>query len=163
LLLQTLSDWEGAAMNELQSQIKTLVDRSEITELLYRLGAVLDEKRPEDLRTIYTDQAVFEFSGNPDIGDLPSAIDKAKMMGKHFARTHHAMTSPIVELDGDTATVRSNLIATHVYRDDEPGLHYEAGMVYHFIAVRTAQGWRFSHAKLKQVWSNGQWDAPPRE
>jgi len=149
-------------MNELQIQIKKLTDRSELIELVYRLGAALDEKRSEDLRTIYTDQAVFEFSSNPDIGDLESAIDNANKMGKHFAHTHHVMTNPIVELDGDSATVRVNLIATHVYRDDEPGLHYQVGIVYRFMAVRTALGWRFSHVKLKQIWSNGQWNAPQR-
>jgi hypothetical protein len=149
-------------MNELQIQIKELTDRAELIELIYRLGAALDEKRPEDLRTIYTDQAVFEFSNKPDIGNLESAIDNARTMNKHFARTHHVITNPIVQLDGDTATVRANLIATHVYRDDEPGLHYEAGIVYHFLSVRTAQGWRFSGVKLKQIWSNGHWDAPQR-
>jgi hypothetical protein len=150
-------------MNELQSHLKELTDRSQLINLLYRLGAVLDEKWSEDLRTIYTDQALFEFSDNSDIGDLESAIDNAKKMGKHFARTHHVMTNPIIELNEDNATVRANLIATHVYQDDKPGVHYEVGMVYHFMSVRTAQAWRFSHVKLKQIWSNGQWDAPQRE
>lgn len=120
----------------------------------------MDEKRSEDLRTIYTDRAVFEFSNNPDIGDLEAAVDNAKKMGEHFARTHHVMTNPIVDINGDNATVRANLIATHVYRDDKPGAHFDAGMVYHFMAVRTAQGWRFSHVKLERIWSNGRWDGP---
>ena len=62
-----------------------------------------------------------------DIGDLESAIENAKKMGNHFTRTHHVMTNPIVELNEDNATVRANLIATHVYRGDKPGMHYEVG------------------------------------
>jgi hypothetical protein len=69
----------------------------------------------------------FEFSDNPDIGDLEFAIENAKKMGNHFTRTHHVMTNPIVELNEDNATVRANLIATHVYRGDKPGVHYEVG------------------------------------
>jgi hypothetical protein len=149
----------STSMFELSSQLKELTDRSELVDLLYRLGAALDEKRYDDLRTIYSDRAGFEFADTADVGDLETAIDNAKKMGKHFAHTHHVMTNPIVEIDGDNATVRTNLIATHVYRDDKPGEHYDVGIVYHFMAVRTARGWRFSHVKLQRIWSNGRWDA----
>jgi hypothetical protein len=149
-------------MREVRSQVENLADRSELIELLYRLGATLDEKRLDDLRTIYIAQAVFEFSDNPERGDLQSAIDNAGKMGRCFARTHHVMTNPIVDLNGDNATLRANLVATHVYREDKPGEHYDVGMVYHFRAIRTVHGWRFSHVKLERIWSNGDWDAPQR-
>jgi 3-phenylpropionate/cinnamic acid dioxygenase small subunit len=136
--------------------VKRLRDQSEITTLLYQLGAALDEKRFDDLREIYTPQAVFDFAGSPKTGDLDSAIAGGKDMGARFAHTHHVMTNPIVELNGDTARVRANLIATHVYRADAPERHYTAGMVYHFTAVRIPDGWRFSHVKLERIWRSGQ-------
>jgi 3-phenylpropionate/cinnamic acid dioxygenase small subunit len=142
----------------LQNQVEQLIDRSELTTLLYRLGAALDEKRFEDLRTIYAEQAVFEFAGSTELGNLESAIDGAKKMGAHFAHTHHVMTNPIIEIHGDSATLRANLVATHVFRNEKPEDHYDAGIVYHFVASRTAQGWRFSRVKLERIWSNGRWD-----
>jgi 3-phenylpropionate/cinnamic acid dioxygenase small subunit len=145
--------------NDLHRQIADLTDRSELTDLVYRLGAALDERRFEDLRTIYSDQARFEFSDNPEIGDLDSAIANAEKMATHFEHTHHVITNPIIELNGDSATIRTNLVATHVLRNTRPGEHYDAGMVYRFTAVKTAAGWRLSHVKLQRIWSNGRWDA----
>jgi 3-phenylpropionate/cinnamic acid dioxygenase small subunit len=145
--------------NDLKKQIAGLADRAELTDLLYRLGAALDERRFEDLRGIYSDRAEFEFSDRAEIGDLASAIANAEQMAKHFEHTHHVITNPIIELNGDSATIRANLVATHVFRNDRPGEHYDAGMVYRFTAIRTAAGWRLSHVKLQRIWSNGHWDA----
>jgi SnoaL-like domain len=72
--------------------------------------------------------------------------------------TQHVITDPIVELDGDRAKVRANLVvnfAAPAHRDESlpaPPRKYTLGETYHFDAVRTPEGWRLSSVETKPVW-----------
>jgi hypothetical protein len=72
-----------------------------------------------------------------------------------FERTQHVLTNLVVAVEGDRATVRANLIAVHVHRAGEPGVHFDMGGWYRFAARRTADGWRLSHVRLTPVWTAG--------
>jgi len=73
-------------------------------------------------------------------------------------RTHHVITNLLIDLDGDRAKVRANLIATFVHRADAPGAHFDIGERYQFEAVRTPQGWLLSRVHVSPVWTSGSRD-----
>jgi 3-phenylpropionate/cinnamic acid dioxygenase small subunit len=72
--------------------------------------------------------------------------------------TQHLITNLLVEVDGDQAKVRANLVVnltTPASRDvplPAPPKKYTLGETYHFDVVRTAEGWRFARIEARPMW-----------
>lgn len=141
---------DGAAVAP--RELQELIDRSEITELVSRLGIWLDEKRWDEARSILTEDATAETPGGKVAG-VDLLAEQARR--NHVVPTHHVITNVLIDLDGDRATVGANLIATFVHRPDTPGPHFQLGERYSFEAVRTPDGWRLSRVESRPIWSAG--------
>lgn len=138
--------------DELGRAIRELADRAEINDLVSHLGRWLDEKRFDDTRSVFTEDAIGEFPSGP-IQGVEALTDQARRHHADFERTHHVTTNILVDLAGDRATVRANLIATFVRHADTPEPDLTVGERYHFEAGRTEQGWRFARVEVHPVWS----------
>ena len=136
---------------ELERRVQDLVDRGAIADLVGRLGLWLDEKLFDEARSICTEDATVDTPGGSARG-LELLADQARRNHQDFERTQHAITNVLIDLNGDRATVRANLIATFVRRADAPGSHLALGERYRFEAVRTPEGWRFSRVEVTPVW-----------
>ncbi len=44
----------------------------------------------------------------------------------------HYNADVLIELDGDTARLRTNHMAVHLHHGDEPIAHFDAGLVHRF-------------------------------
>lgn len=153
----------------LQRQVGLLVDRAEIGDLIDRFSRDLDdftlEGRPFDVawvRAYFTDDASVDYPVGSAVGagDIAALIDGRGMAP--FQRTQHVTTNYVMDLDGERATVRFNLIATHVHAEDvrarlgaPPGAHFTVGDYYDGEVVRTAVGWRFRRQALHVTWTTG--------
>jgi SnoaL-like domain len=136
--------------SESQRRVRELIDRSEITELVTRLGNWLDEKRWDEARSILTEDVTAKTSGGSAAG-VDQVAEQARR--NHVVPTQHVITNVMIDLDGDRATVRANLIATFVGGSDGSGPHSQRGERYCFEAVRSPTGWRLSHVEARPVWS----------
>ena len=145
--LERDATWSG-------SQVQELVDRDAIADLVGRLGLWLDEKRFDEARSIFTEDATADTPGG-SVRGLGLVAEQARRNHSDFERTQHAITNVLIDLDGDRATVRANLIATFVQRADAPGSQFTLGERYRFVAVRTPEGWRFSRVEVTPVWRSG--------
>lgn len=154
------------------TQLAALVDRAQINELIDRYVASLDdcyvqESSPFDdawARSLFTDDVtvvfpVAEHKGVEGLADLHEAV-MSKWQG-----TLHFSTNRLIQLEGDSATVRATLMGTHIHRPDDPGEPLFAAHVLEAEAVRGAEGWRFRRWVMRLVWRLG--DPPaglkPRE
>lgn len=136
------------------ARLQELADRADLTDLLARQGRWLDERRFDEAATIFTDDATAETQGGTSRG-IEALIAQARRIHVRFDRTQHVVSNVLIDLDGDRATVRANLIATFI-RDAanaEPTL--TVGERYRFDAVRTPRGWRFSRVEVVPVWRSG--------
>ncbi|WP_433622426.1 nuclear transport factor 2 family protein [Nocardia sp. CA-120079] len=136
-------------------QLRELMDRDEITGLVNQLGRALDEGRFDDFRTIYTADATAKTPGGRAEGRA-ALIAQASRNHSDDKRIQHFITNVMIDLHGDAAEVRANLIATFAPATSavsEP--QYTLGEVYRFDAVRTAQGWRLSRVETTPLWSTG--------
>jgi SnoaL-like domain len=143
---------------ESQRRLQELTDRSEITELVSRLGLWLDEKRWDEARSILTEDATARTSGGSVAG-----VDQvaAQARRNHVVPTQHVITNVSIDLDGDRARVGANLIATFVGGPDGSGPDSQLGERYRFEAVRTSDGWRLSRVEARPVWSARSTSAGP--
>jgi SnoaL-like domain len=134
-------------------------DRSEITELVSRLGICLDEGRFDELRHLVTEEARIRTPGGQAEGRA-ALIEQAQRNHPRDQRFQHVITNVVVDADGDRATVRANLVV-HITIPDEatrapaPPLRCAIGEVYHFDAVRTSDGWRLARIETVPVWLSG--------
>ena len=132
--------------------VQRLIDRSEIADVVTRLGLWLDEKRWDEARSILTENATAETPGGRVAG-VDQLTEQARR--NHLVPTHHAITNISIDLDGDRAMVKANLIATFVHGPDVSGPLFQLGERYRFEAVRTRDGWRLSHVESEPVWTVG--------
>jgi hypothetical protein len=140
-----------------QQQVRQLVDHHEITDLVYRLGAVLDDRRFDEMRSLLVEEATVRTPGGTAEG-REALIAQATRNHHPDEPTQHLITNVLVELAGDRAEVRANLVvnfASPGIRDvalPAPPRKYTLGETYHFDVVRTSEGWRFSRVESRPVW-----------
>jgi SnoaL-like domain len=131
--------------------LKDLTDRQAVTDLVSRLALWLDERRSEDPHDILTEDVTVATAGGSAQG-----IDR---VAEQARRTHdveglqHVITNVLIDLDGDRASVRANLIVTFVPSADARQAHTMRGERYRFEAVRTGVGWRLSRVEVDPIWN----------
>ncbi|WP_019632980.1 nuclear transport factor 2 family protein [Actinomadura atramentaria] len=136
--------------------LQDLRDRAELTDLLARQGRWLDERRYDDdafTASVFTPDAVAVTGGGRAEGRT-ELIAQARRAHDRFTVTQHLTTGVAVDLDGDRAAVRANLVAVLV--PGENATPIAVGEVYRFDAVRTPDGWRFASVEATRLWRSGE-------
>jgi hypothetical protein len=77
-----------------------------------------------------------------------------------FESSQHLLTGHDIDLDGDVAGSRANLIAIHIWKDrplDAPLLErsFTAGGVVTADLRRTPTGWQITRAEMRVIWRTG--------
>jgi SnoaL-like domain len=141
----------------LERQVAELTDRNHINDLVYRLGVCLDDRRFDEMGSLLVEAATVRTPGGAAEG-REAVIAQARRNHQPDEPTQHVITNPLVELDGDRAEVRANLVVNFAapgHRDESlpaPPRKYTLGEIYHFDVVRTSEGWRFSSIETTPVW-----------
>ena len=141
------------ASETITERLGDLEDRNALIDLVTRLYAVLDEERFDELDTVYTEDATLDFpSGRMEGLDAVTAM--ARRRAERYRGRQHVSTDLDIEIDGDNARLRTNHLAFHVH-GDAPDVHFDAGIVHRFDAVRTPRGWRLARGEAEVVWTSG--------
>lgn len=136
--------------------------KAQIVELINRYFAAVDD-RSLDLSLA---EATFAPDGKivrPNGAELVGPAVICEGQNESFARfraTHHVMTNYVVDLVGERARVRANVIATHLWapgQGDPNALesHFTAGGVITADVVRLERGWRIATLENRVVWRTG--------
>jgi ketosteroid isomerase-like protein len=138
------------------AQLRWLVDRAAISDLLIDFARALDDQDWEGYAANYAEDGVLAIS--PTIGHTGRdgmATFVAGSLGQ-YAGTHHLSANHAITVDGDTATSRSYLIAAHIFDADDPYRHADGAGWYRCRLRRTEDGWRFTHVSLEIRYLSGQ-------
>jgi hypothetical protein len=153
---------------DVDATLQQLLDRTEITDLVSRLGAALDEGRFHDMRSLMVEEVTARTPGGAKEG-RDAVVGMASRNHRPEWGQEHVITNVLVDLDGDRATVRANLVV-HSALDDAPSpdacggalppllapkVTFMLGEVYGFDVVRTDEGWRFARVEATPVWHWG--------
>ena len=152
----------------IDAAMQELVDHTEITDLVNRLGVALDGN-PDDLRPLLAEDATVRTPGGRAEG-REAILAQARRNHPPEQPIQHVITNVLVDLDGERARARANLVVYFGPLDGAPDpagpvappVEYTTGEVYHYDLVRTPEGWRFSRIQTDPVWRVGMPFRPPQ-
>jgi len=137
-------------------------DRREIAELLQRYGRAIDRRELEDLRNVFTPDAVIEYAFEQGTKlDVQKMIPWLGQALRIFRRTEHVISDPQIDLAGDTAPSTGRMDASHTQaeRDGRERTVAEAG-TYSDGTGRTPLGWRIRGGRPARQWVDGEYLSP---
>ncbi|MEU0154739.1 nuclear transport factor 2 family protein [Micromonospora fulviviridis] len=144
------------------AQLAAAAHRIEVAALLDRYLVGLDSAGPDSAGlddawagSLFTADAVVEFPVGRHQGIDGLAGFHRTAMAK-FDRTQHLNSPAVVDLDGDRARLRANLISTQVLKSQEL---FVTGTAAVGEAVLTAHGWRLRSMSFRLIWKTGE---PPK-
>jgi 3-phenylpropionate/cinnamic acid dioxygenase small subunit len=135
------------------SEVRDLLDRQQLTELVSRLGLFLDEQRWDDAPALFTADATATTPGGTAVGREALVAQAAR---NHTERTQHVITNCVVDLDGDRAAIGANLLVTFAPDEGVGEPRFQLGERYGFAAQRTGDGWRLSRVQTRPLWRVGE-------
>lgn len=120
-------------------------DRTELSELISRLGRWLDDKAPDEGRALFTADAEAH-----TLGGVARGVDDivAQARKHHTVPTQHFITDPLFDVRDDRAAISANLFVVFVH-EDGPRL---LGERYELQAARTQDGWRIARVQTRLIW-----------
>jgi SnoaL-like protein len=139
-------------------ELQGLLDRDRIMALMNRYFATVDDANGLDAewaRSIFSEDVRVEHRGFTLEGLEDLAVGN-RFVRDGWDRTFHVSTNAQVELDGDRAHLRAQLLAIHVHPESTPQEPYIIANVFEADVLRTLDGWRFQTLNLRPVWSTGQ-------
>lgn len=126
-------------------------DRIEIADLFTRFALLLDEKRWQDVDTVFTRDVTVHSPRGGELRGIDSVVDFMRRGDVEGQRTQHTTTDLSVDLDGDRAAVAANSFV-YYYRDGEAP-HFTGGLRIASTVVRTSAGWRISEQRITPAWT----------
>jgi len=142
--------------------VDAVQDQMEISRLLYRYARAIDSRELDGLRSIFTEDAVihYDLEGGTKL-PVGEMIDWLRTNLRIFRATQHAISAPLVEIDGDRARSTCYLTAVHqqVAVDGCRTVFYDHG-IYSDELVRSADGWRIRTRRLNRILMHGDFTMP---
>ncbi|MFV9634946.1 nuclear transport factor 2 family protein [Mycobacterium neumannii] len=123
-------------------------DRDELVELTIRYATAIDSRRYSLLTEVFTDDAQVDYG---EIGQWTGGVEVAEFMAAAHvmaAHTMHRITNQAVDINGDSATLRTYVDALILLED---GTGANPVGYYDDQAVRTADGWRIARRSYTSV------------
>ncbi|MGP3929424.1 nuclear transport factor 2 family protein [Nonomuraea sp. KM88] len=134
-------------MTSTETLIRALADRAELTDLVARHSLWIDERRYGETDRLFTEDVVVESPRGKARG-IEELVELVRRGHDTYVRTLHSKSNLVIEVDGETATVRAHDIAVFVIDDKTEAL---AAGFHRYRARRTEDGWRFDRLVVTPV------------
>jgi ketosteroid isomerase-like protein len=127
-------------------------DESQLAQLLYRYARAVDTKDWELYRSVFTEDAVVDYSSNGiPAGSRDEMTDFLTKAFTAIPMSMHHITNIEADVAGDSATVRA-MFYNPTQLPGMTDLSFFGGYYFHEL-VRTDDGWRSRHLREEAVWS----------
>ena len=155
-------------MNDEQKR-QLLLDRTEISDVVYRYATSIDQRDAKLLATVFADELTVLIRGGSFKEGRRQTLpgnqfaDSVITSISRFASTQHLFNVYKIDLNGDDAQTLVYMQARHFIRESE-GVHppWDMGGNYVHHLVRTASGWKVREYTLNITWELNVAPRPPR-
>jgi SnoaL-like domain len=145
-----------------EEQVKIIIEKAQISDLLTRYFAAIDDKRLDKKIVEATFSKDAEIVRPDDVVIIgPDNIFNAhKKSFDRFKATHHLFSNFLIDISSDNATLRANLIANHIWKgkEDDPSLdgkYFLADGVFYAKAKKNDNTWLIYELRNRVVWRTG--------
>jgi hypothetical protein len=137
--------------------LRSLQDRADITDVLYRYALTIDKFDLEGLRATLSDDLWAQYgNADPVIGGDAVAAWIAEAIATVIWQ-HHLLSVYHVEVDGDHATALVYHTSHQVFEEEPESAKVLVGR-YHNELRREAGGWKISRLVLELLWGEAKLD-----
>jgi hypothetical protein len=143
-------------------ELRELVDRRAIDDVLIRYTTALDTRQWDLLDQVFTTDARIDYATS---GGIKGNAEDLKRWFRDeafapFTSWQHHLTNMAVELDGDTAIGRSSVYNPLAFiGEDGASAVLHVGAWYDDRFARTPDGWRITERSLGMAWTDGPFPA----
>ena len=135
-------------------------DKLVVAECLYGYALGVDTRDWARYRSVFAEEIEVDFSSfGPNLAPMTVTADQlvagVKPMFERLAATHHMMSNPLVDLDGDDAWITMYVQAHHVLDPTDPESYYTIGGHYRNRLARVDGGWKLTRVELVVTWHRG--------
>jgi 3-phenylpropionate/cinnamic acid dioxygenase small subunit len=136
------------------STLQNVIDVQEIEQILYKYAVAVDARHRELMYELFTEDAHIDLSGT-GIYNPHDYVEGGKGSYKIFDATQHSISTPVVQVTGDTAQSRCYFVAQHVRNSLKPNPCLVIGGNYDDELARTKDGWRITKRTGTATWYDG--------
>ena len=142
-----------------QEKLQLLLDRAEISEVVYRYATSIDQRDTKLLTTVFADEVTvllrggsFKEGRKQTLPGNQFAESVIKSISR-FASTQHLFNVYKVDVKGDEAQTLVYMQARHFIRESE-GVHapWDMGGYYVHHLARNPSGWKVREYTLNLTW-----------
>jgi hypothetical protein len=150
---------------DLESRIRRLEDRAEISEQVIKYALGVDRRDWKMFGECFTDPVYTDYSElGSSAGTSPRAdlVERIASALNGFTATQHLSTNHVIEFDDndpDRAICHSSMYAQHLLEGAESGEFYLLRGSYTNHVLRTTDGWRIERLIQHIGWEEGNTDA----
>ena len=132
-------------------------DEAQIAEVLVRYATGIDRRDWPLFRTCWTEDVEADYGAAGSFSGVDEITEFMVRSHERMGDTHHRMSNFAIEVDGDTAKVRSYVHAVLVHNNDDPSKWIDVIGHYDDDFVRTPNGWcmRRRICRISRLLTNG--------
>ena len=134
---------KATSMN-LEERIRRVVDADEIRSLMSKYCHGIDKKDEPLFMSIWAEDGLYELPRGQAAG-IDSIRKLLHKVWREVPKCHHHITNPLIDIDGDSAVARTDVI---YYRQTDDGTLQLLSGTYAFRFVRIAGEWKTALLKF---------------
>ena len=128
-----------------------VLDRTEITDVLYRYASCIDRRDTEGVRAVLADDLEAQYGNSPPLHGGAAVAAWIDEMTQDCVWQHHLLSVYHVEIEGDRARALVYHTSHQLFAGDPETVHVLVGR-YHDELERGADGWKISKLVFEIVW-----------
>ena len=123
-------------------------DRIALQDLMLTYAAAIDERDRERYAACFADDVEVVGFGSGPIQGRAAWLDYVFSALGNYRTTQHLLAPSMISLEGNSASVRTDVQATHVLTESETDQRLILRATYHSRARRTGDGWQIYRHEL---------------
>jgi ketosteroid isomerase-like protein len=138
-------------------------DREQIQHLMAVYAHALDNKDYDGVTDCFAADAVIRYEGHSDtLTGQPKIYAHMRGSLEKLDATQHMFSNFLIDIAGDTARLKCDVLAQHVRNGAEGQQNYLAGGKYSVELKKIQGSWKFSRVHGRSVWREGNVDLLPK-
>jgi len=142
----------------MENGLQYLLDRAAVSDVVLRFFEALDSFDTDAVRACLADEFTLDagpqVTPNPEPQPVAQFIEGLVARNWGFESTAHLNPNHLIDLDGDRATVRANMWASHIVGEGPQDLFVSYGK-YTIDLIRKGDSWRMTKLRIGAIRTEG--------